>query len=359
VRIKSIDVFIARLELTRTFRIAYDVINTVDTVYVKLVTEGGIEGWGEAVPAPKITGDSLETVVGAIKYLRRYLIGRDLSNYLGIWYLMESLLTHNYSAKAGVMSAILDALCKCYGIPLYKFLGGSTDRFVTDTTISLDEPEAMAEEAREWVSKGFRILKIKLGGPISKDIERVSAIRDAVGDGVELRVDANQAWGLREALNILPKLKELGVTVVEQPLRKDDVSGFKVLREASPIPIVLDESVHTSKDLIRLCDLGDGVNIKLAKCGGVVEALRIVSIAEALGKELMIGCMAETGLGLSVATHLVAGLGRFKYVDLDADLTLKSQPVKPGFRREGDLMIVSNKAGLGVEVKESELRRVD
>lgn len=359
-RIKDLKLFLVRAELIRTFRISYDVITSVNTVYVKLITDEGIEGWGEAIPAPKITGDSLETIVGAIKYLRRYLVGKELSNYLSIWYLMESLLGGNYSAKAGIMGAVLDALGKYVGLPAYKLLGGSTNEFITDTTISLDEPEVMADEAKEWVKKGFRVLKVKLGGPVDKDIARVRAIREVVGDSVEIRVDANQAWSLRDAVRILPKLNELGVTVVEQPLNKDDYDGLRVLRQLSPITIVLDETVHTSKDAIKVIklDMCDGINIKLAKCGGFVDALRIAGIVKASNLKLMIGCMAETGLGLSAAAHLVAALGTFDYIDLDADLTLKDQPVKPGYEREGDLVRVSDGAGCGVKVMENKLQEI-
>ena len=359
-RIASVSAYLAKAEMIKPFRIAYDVITSAETVFVMIETRDGLVGWGEAPPAPKITGDAVGTIAAAVKHLAPRLEGLDPTEYWRVWHTLNKELRHNTAAKAGVMAAVLDIAGKAAGLPTYKLLGGWVTEFETDYTLSLDEPEVMAEEAREWVRKGFKVLKVKLGGPLSKDLKRVKAVRDAVGPSVRLRVDANQAWSLKEAIVLARELAGLGVEMIEQPLPARALRDLTVLREASPIPIVLDESVHDAADALECLMRGacDGVNIKLAKAGGILGGLEIGRVVRAAGAKLMIGCMNETKLGITASAHLVAALGGMDYVDLDADLFLKKEPVKGGIERDGGTIRIPNKPGLGVEVLEDELEKL-
>ncbi len=359
-RIASVSAYLARAEMIKPFRIAYDVITSAETVFVRIETRDGLVGWGEAPPAPKITGDTVGTIAEAVKHLAPRLEGLNPAEYWRVWHVINSELRHNTAAKAGVTAAVLDIAGKAAGLPTYKLLGGWVREFETDYTLSLDEPEVMAEEAREWVGKGFKVLKVKLGGPLSKDLERVKAVRDAVGTSVRLRVDANQAWSLKEAVVMSRELAKLEVEMIEQPLPARALRDLIVLRAESPIPIVLDESVHDAADALECVvrSACDGVNIKLAKAGGIPGGLEIGRVVRAAGAKLMIGCMNETKLGITAGAHLVASLGGMDYVDLDADLFLRKEPVKGGIEREGGTVRIPDKPGLGVEVLEDELEKL-
>ena len=356
-RIASVKAYLARAGMVKPFRIAYDVVTSAETVFVRVETRDGLVGWGEAPPAHKITGDTVGTIAAAVKHLAPRLEGLDPTEYWRAWLIINRELRRNTAAKAGVVAAVLDVAGKAADLPVYKLLGGWVTEFETDYTLSLDEPGVMAEEAREWVRKGFKVLKVKLGGPPSKDLERVRAVRDAVGPSVRLRVDANQAWSLKEAIMVSRELAELGVEVIEQPLPARALRDLTVLRAESPIPIVLDESVHDAADALQCLTMGacDGVNIKLAKAGGVLGGLEVGRVVRAAGAKLMIGCMNETRLGITAGAHLVAALGGMDYVDLDADLFLRGEPVKGGIERDGGIIRVPSKPGLGVEVLEGEL----
>ncbi len=356
--ISSVTAFLVKAKMVRPFRIAYDYIEEVETVFVRVETRDGLVGWGEAPPAPKITGDTVESIGGAVKAASKALKGLDPLEYVRVWRELGRVIKGNPAAKDGITSAVLDLAGKAAGLPTYRLLGGWVREFETDYTLSLDEPEAMAEEAREWVSKGFRVLKVKLGGPPERDVERVRAVREAVGESVALRVDANQAWSLKEALLTIKSLEALGVELVEQPLPAGALDDLRVLRERTLIPIVLDESVHTLTDAVKAVTAGacDGVNVKLAKAGGILGGLEIANTVSALGKSLMIGCMSETRLGIAAAAHLVAAHGGFRYVDLDADLFLQEDPASGGFVRDGGIVRLADRPGLGVDVREDVLK---
>ncbi len=356
--ISSLTAFLARAEMVRPFRIAYDYVGRVESVFIKVETTDGLVGWGEAPPAPKITGDTVGSVVNAACLALKALKGLDPLEYVRIWRVLGRVLKGNPAAKDGITSAVLDLAGKAVGVPAYRLLGGWVREFETDYTLSLDEPEAMAEEAREWVGRGFHVLKVKLGGPPEKDVERVRAVREAIGGSVRLRVDANQAWRLKEAVLTIRSLEALGVELVEQPLPAEALDDLRVLRERTSLPIILDESVHTAADAVKALTKGscDGVNVKLAKAGGILGGLEVAGVVTAFGKSLMVGCMSETRLGVAAAAHLVAAHGGFTYVDLDADLFLREDPASGGFIREGGVIRLTGRPGLGVDVREDLLK---
>jgi L-alanine-DL-glutamate epimerase-like enolase superfamily enzyme len=363
-KVTTIEVFKGRLDLVKPFRISYGEWSSVETIYVKSTLDDGSIGWGEAPPAPEITGDTSGTIVEAIKYLKDVVKDVEIDDLRSLNNLLRKKLKGNSAAIAGLINSIADALSRSAGVPLVKLLGGipcKEPKVITDVTVGLDRPENMAKEALKWVEKGFNIIKVKLGGRDDLDVERVKSIRDVVGDDVIIRVDANQAWSPKEAVKIGKSLERLDVEMIEQPVDAKNLLGLKYVKDNLGIPIVADESVHDSYDLKELVRLNavDGINIKLSKSGGVIEALKMVEIAKTFNLELMIGCMIESSLGLATASHLVAATNAFKYVDLDSDLDLKDQPLKRGLKRERNLIILDpSLPGVGVEPDENKLERL-
>ncbi len=359
-KIKSIEVFKGRLNLLKTFRISYGEWSSVDTVFIKTVLDDGSVGWGEAPPAPEITGDTPGSITSSIGYIADYLKGLDVEDIWRLDKVIRGKLKKNSSAVNGLVNSILDAISKSKGISLLRLLGGpgSETEVITDITVGLDSPEVMAKDALDWVEKGFRQIKVKLGGPESLDIERIKEIRNAIGLDVRLRVDANQAWSPKEAVRIGKFLERMEVEMIEQPVKADNINGLKYVKERLEIPIVADESVHDSNDLktIIYANAADGINIKLSKSGGLLEALKMALIAKSFNLKLMVGCMIESSLGIAFAAHLVATTRAFEFVDLDSDITLKEQPLRRGIRREGERILLDPSVpGVGVEPDEKEL----
>jgi L-alanine-DL-glutamate epimerase-like enolase superfamily enzyme len=216
--------------------------------------------------------------------------------------------------------ALWDLCGKIAGQPVYRLLGAARDSFETDCTVFLDSPEAMARLAVEFVREGFPAIKIKLGEAPALDIDRVRAIREAVGPKVHLRCDANQGWSVSDALVALRGIGPYDLEFCEQPVQAWDWNGLRHVRAGSPVPIMADEAVHSPHDAIEGLrqDAFDMINIKLLKAGGVLPSVRLAHIAAAANVPCMVGCMAETRLALTAAAHVVMSQAIIRFADLDA-----------------------------------------
>jgi L-alanine-DL-glutamate epimerase-like enolase superfamily enzyme len=325
---------IVTLDLGETFVIARESHDTVDLVEVE-IRHAGLAGYGEAAPI----GHYGESVEAAAAWLQ------DAAPLLGDdpWALDEihaRLPDGQKAARAAVDAALHDLCARQAGVPLYRLLGLSPTGPPTSWTVWLGDPDDMARRA-EAVGGRFRRLKLKLGGRDGLDVERVRAVRGVTV--VPLQVDVNEYWSLDEALVALPQLAELGVEYCEQPLPAGDPGGSK-LREASPIPIYVDEDCHVLTDVAACAERAHGINIKLAKSGGVREAVRMASAARALGLEVMLGCMVESGLGIAPGAHIAS---LFDHVDLDGNLLLRDDPW-PGVELVEGVQRPSDQPGLGV-----------
>ena len=248
--------------------------------------------------------------------------------------------------------AVYDLYAKSLRRPLYKVLGGARSSIETDITISVNEPAQMAEDAAEAERRGFRILKVKVGTDSSKDIARISAVREAVGSKMKIRVDANQAWTPREAVRIIAGMEDAGLDIelVEQPVKADDTAGMKYVTAHSSTVILADESVFSPRDAIRIFEEGaaDMVNIKLMKTGGLYEAQKICDIAEIYGKKCMAGCMLESKLAVSAAAHLAAGRSVITAVDLDGPSLCSTDPYDGGPVYSGPSIAMPTDYGIGI-----------
>ncbi|MFQ5680150.1 MAG: dipeptide epimerase [Gemmatimonadota bacterium] len=311
-----------------------------EVVWLRIET-GGVEGWGEADPAAYY-GETADTVLAVLERLRP-----ALESTADAWSL-ESLETelrahigHNPSARAAVSAALHDWVGKKAGLPLWRLWGLDPQAApLSSYTIGIDEPEVIREKVRR--AAGYPILKVKVG--TDRDEEILAAVREEAPEAT-LRVDANAAWTARQALERSALLAEHGVEFVEQPLPPADREGLRFLHQRSPLPIVLDESCLVASDVPGLVGLADGINIKLAKCGGPREALRMIHTARACGLRVMMGCMLETTLGIAPAAHLSPLLD---YADLDGAALLADDPFRgPGLAADGRI-VLGEEPGLGV-----------
>jgi len=325
---------IVKLELAEPFVIARDTTEVAEVVWVELEHEG-TRGYGEAAP----NGRYDESAESALAYVES--VDGELGNDpFALDEIMARLPQREYAARAAIDAALHDVCGKLLGVPVWSMLGLERAGPPTSWTIGLGEPDEMARKAER--ATDFEGLKLKLGGRDGQDVERVRAVR-AVWQG-PIRVDVNEGWSTaEEALEALPQLAELGVEYCEQPLPAGDPAGTR-LKEASPIPIYLDEDCHTLEDVHDCAQRSHGINIKLAKSGGIREALRMVPAARELGLGVMLGCMVESGLGIAAGASIAS---LCDHVDLDGNLLLREDPW-PGVELVDGVQLPSESPGLGV-----------
>jgi L-alanine-DL-glutamate epimerase-like enolase superfamily enzyme len=335
---------IVSVRTKHTFTISRGGASEWKTVTVRVRDADGAEGWGEAAPN-RFYGENPESVVAA---LARF---RPLLEDLDPWHLeeadarMNAAIRWNAAAKSGVSAALHDLAAKRLGVPLYKLWGLDPAKAPQSSFTIAIAPDDATLRARVADAAGYPVLKIKLGSAegIARDQQIIRTVREEAPEAI-LRVDANAAWNPKSALVMIDLLAGLGVQFVEQPLPPHDVEGMRFVRERSPLPIVADESCVVSTDIPRLAGAVDGINIKLAKCGGLREALRMIATARSHGLLVMCGCMIETSLGISAAAHLAPLLD---YADLDGAALLADDPYVGATIDGGDIRIPDG-PGLGV-----------
>jgi L-alanine-DL-glutamate epimerase-like enolase superfamily enzyme len=310
------------------------------TVTVTVTDEDGATGIGEAAPS-RFYGENPESVVAALARFAPVLEDADAWSLEAIEAELHKVLRFNGAAKSAVSAALHDLAAKRLGVPLYRLLGLDPARSPQSSFTIGIAPDRDAVVAKVREAAEYPILKVKLGS--DRDEEIIRTVREAA-PGKVLRVDANAAWTPKRALRIIPLLAELGVEFVEQPLPPQDLEGLRFVRERSSLPIVADESCIMASDVAALAGYVDGINLKLAKCGGLREALRIVATARAHGMLVMCGCMIETTLGIAAAAHLAPLLD---CADLDGAALLADDPYTGVGIAGGDITF-SGKPGLGV-----------
>jgi L-alanine-DL-glutamate epimerase-like enolase superfamily enzyme len=332
----QIDARIVRLRLAETFVIAREARDEEDVVQVELTHEG-VTGRGEAAPIERYD----ESAESALSFVREHgpLVGDDPFALEQIGARLAAL-PGEQAAKAALDAALHDLQGKVLGVPVWKLLGLPRVGPPTSWTIWLGDPDDMARRT-ERVAGRFKRLKLKLGGGDGLDVDRVQAVRSRTE--LPLQVDVNEWWTLAEALDTIPRLAELGVEYVEQPLPAGDPDGPELKRRSS-VPIYVDEDCHTLADVATCAEIAHGINIKLAKSGGIREGVRMAHAARALGLGVMLGCMVESGLGIAAAC-VVAPL--CDHVDLDGNLLIAEDPC-PGVAFVDGVQVPAEEPGLGV-----------
>ncbi|HEX2203938.1 MAG TPA: dipeptide epimerase [Longimicrobium sp.] len=340
----KLDFEVLDLQTKHAFHIARETAPPVRrTVWVRLRDGDGAEGWGEA-PATPYYGETAETVSAVLPRLASALetAGGDVFALERTEAALAHAIGRNPAARVAVSAALHDFVGKRLGVPVWRLWGLDPAAAPKSSfTIGIDTPEVMRQKVRE--AAGYGILKIKVGTP--RDAEILALVREEAPEAT-LRVDANTAWTAKEAIRRIPMLEEFGVEFVEQPLPADDLEGLRLVRRHSRLPIIADESCEVAADVAKLAGVVDGVNIKLAKCGSLREAVRIVHAARAHGMRVMLGCMIESTLGIAAAVQLTPLVD---YVDLDGAALLASDPFRgPGLEADGSLRF-NDAPGLGVE----------
>lgn len=351
-KISKIGVYPIDIKLTQPFTTALGMAETVKTVIVRVADDRGNIGWGEAVPRERISGETTESAISAIGLIATRILGQDPRRIERIVQLMDEVIYGNTSAKAGIDIAIHDLVGRTWGEPLWRLLGGyRAEQIDTDFTIGIQDLEGTVTEARNLVSKGFKALKVKVGAEPNSDIHKIERIREAVGEGIRLRVDANQGWTRQQAIKALREMDQYNIEFAEQPVASHDISGLAQVRRFVPMPIMADESVHQPEDAIRVIqeEAVDYINIKLMKSGGFCKARQIAAIAEAAGIGCMMGGMVESDLAATAAVHLAVAVRNIKFRDLDMGISLKKRVIADGGSElQGQYRTVPDAPGLGI-----------
>jgi o-succinylbenzoate synthase len=318
------------------------------------LSDGDQSGWGEAPQVWKVTGDSLAgsqaCVEGPIATALDGLGPDDLTEAVRR---VQNAAAGNFGAKAAVDVALHDLAARRRGQTLHGFLGSTVGVVRTDVTLSVGAADALAAAGQARVADGFDVLKVKVGtGDAVSDVERVRRVREAIGPGPQLRLDANQGWSRRDAVNAIRALEDAGcdIELVEQPVAADDVEGMAWVTDRVSTPILADESVYGVRDLVTVIRHGaaDMVNVKLAKCGGLAPARTLLELARAHGIRTIVGSMMESHVGVGAAAALVSAYPTSAVNDLDAAWWLQSAPVVGGLTYAGSLITLPSTPGLGV-----------
>ncbi|KAL3512223.1 hypothetical protein ACH5RR_024940 [Cinchona calisaya] len=341
--------------LISPFTIATSRLDKVENVAIKIELSNGCVGWGEAPILPFVTAEDQPTALAKVEEACEFL--RQSSGSSLCWILEEIsqiLPGHAFaSVRAGIEMALIDAAATSTGIPLWRLFGGASNEITTDITIPIVSAAEAAELASKYRTQGFKTLKLKVGKNLHGDIEVLQAIRMAHPDCLFI-LDANEGYTAKEAIEVLEKLHEMDVTPIlfEQPVQRDDWEGLGqvtvIARDKYGVSVAADESCRSLDDVKKIVKekLANVVNIKLAKVG-VLGALEIIDLARESGLDLMIGGMVETRLAMGFAGHLAAGLGCFKFIDLDTPLLLAEDPVFEGYEVSGPNYKFSNARGHG------------
>ncbi len=359
-KIKAVDIHLFDIPLTTPFRIAIGEMKAANLLLVRIHTDQGLTGLGEACPFPPITGETQATNAAAARTIRDMIIGRDPLAVDGLLRGLGPLVHSNPSAVAAFDMALHDILGKVAGLPLFRLLGGSDPSFETDITAGLDTPEVMAERIKGFVREGYRTVKVKVGLDPDEDVARLQAIRDAVGYEIGIRIDANQGWSVPQAVYALRKMEPLRIAFCEQPVRASDTAGLRAVRAQSPISIMADEALFVPADAIKLimAEACDSLNIKLMKAGGMLNAVRIAHVADAANMRCMVGCMLDSKLALTAAAHVVASQANIIYADLDGNSEHVADPIVGGITVKAGVITLPESPGLGCDIDPAFLKKL-
>jgi L-alanine-DL-glutamate epimerase-like enolase superfamily enzyme len=361
--IRQVELYKLFIPLKEPFVISLGPIYNAENLLVIIHTQEGITGYGECSPFMSINGESMDTCFVVGQYFAKLLKGKNALDIEGCIEAMDKLIYGNASIKSAFDMALYDIASQHTGVPLYQFLGGKNDKtIITDYTVSIGDPAKMAADAVKIKEEGYPAIKIKLGNNGETDVLRIKAIREAVGNEIPLRIDANQGWSVEEAIQTLQSLAQYGIQHCEEPIRRWNFMHLPHVRKASPIPIMADESCGDEHDAERLIYIGacDYMNIKLGKSGGIFKALKMVKMAEAANIHLQVGAFMESRLAMTAFAHFSLCSPMIEHYDFDTALMFVEDPVTGGIIYEKNGVIkVPEVAGLGATVGEQWLKKME
>ncbi len=353
-KIKSVKTWQADLVNTKPYTIAFKTVDEVLNAFVEITLDNGVTGLGAGSPSEYVTGEYLDSTMEVLQEKNlQYLVGRDITEINQL--IFETLQKHypkNPAVCAAIDIALHDAFTKFLGVPLVKYLGQKVKSLPTSNTIGIKNVEETLKEAQEYGERGFKVLKVKLGKDLAEDIERVVKLREKFGKKFVIRIDANQGYTTAQTVEFYEKTKHLDVELIEQPLPAKAVADLKKLPDHVRKIVAADESLLSPKDALELIKppRAAGIfNIKLMKCGGIANALKIADIGYQEGIDLFWGCNDESIVSITAALHASFACANTKYIDLDGSLDLGKDIVTGGFILKDGVMTCSDEPGLGVK----------
>jgi L-alanine-DL-glutamate epimerase-like enolase superfamily enzyme len=361
ITIRQIELYKLAIPLIEPFITSLGTDYNAENVLVRIRTNEGITGFGECSPYMPINGESQDTCMVVGELFAKALLGHNALDIEGAVNLMDSIIYANGSIKSAFDIALYDIASQHAGLPLYQFIGGKKDKtIITDYTVSLAEPDVMAAQAIRILAEGYPAIKVKLGKDGKKDVIRMKAIRQAVGPEIPLRIDANQGWGVEEAIETLKALAPLDIQHCEEPIARWNYLQLPRVRKESPIPIMADECCGDDHDAERLIALQacDYFNIKLGKSGGIFKALKMARMAEAADLHLQVGAMIESRLAMTAFAHFALSSPNIVHFDFDTALMFREDPVTGGIEYKANGVVeVPEAIGLGATISEEWLAK--
>jgi len=355
IKVSAIDMFPLHVPFLRPHKIALGSSDGRDILIVRVKTDNGLVGFGEAVSHPAFSGESLGILMAGVRCLTGCVLGENPLHLNKIIASMDQKLYANYGAKGAIETALFDVLGRWFDTPVYGLLGGiSEDRFPLSRSASHSDIEKDIAEVQEYLAEGYRIIKVKVGVlPVEEDVERVKAIRDLVGASVSLRADANQGWDVPTALKFVRGVEDCCLEFLEQPVAKWNLDGLAHLRGKSSTPILADESVTSEHELLEIIkkNAADFISIKLLKAGGILAARRIAFIANCAGIKCYLGSQVETSIGTAAGLHYVLSANCFDYGgEIYGPAFFVKDIVKNPVKIEGGYIYLPQGPGFGVEL---------
>lgn len=360
-KILHTDVFRFSIRM-KPFTIATGTMDYAQNVFIRIHTDSGIYGVGECSAFPMITGETQETCLAVARDFAKLWKDKDPRAIERRLAELDLFIAGNRTIKSAFDMALYDIAAKANEQPLYKYLGGSKKTIETDITIGIGEIETMAEKALALKNSGATCIKVKLGKEPEQDVARMQKIRKIVGETIQLRIDANQGWSFEEARYALTAMKDLQIQFCEQPMRAWNDDYLPELMEVSPVKIMADESCYTHHDARRLIRAGacHSINIKLAKSGGICEAMKIHELAKQTDVACMIGGMLESRLALSAKLHFAYSADHVIFHDMDTCLLGHLEdPIVNGAKYKGYFLDIDDLPGIGADVDEDFLKKCD
>jgi L-Ala-D/L-Glu epimerase len=362
--IQSVEIYKLFISLKEPFIISLGPQNDVQNIIVIIRTKDGCVGYGECSPYMSINGESIDTCFIVGQYFAKVLKGKNALDIATCAETMDKTIYGNSSIKSAFDIALHDIAAQHSGLPLYKFLGGKKNKILeTDYTVSIGDPQKMQSDAIKIKEQGFPAVKVKLGESKQKDLERIKAIREAIGDEHPLRIDANQGWQTAgNAIEVLRALAEYNIEYCEEPILRSRFLELGRVSQASPIPIMADESCGDEYDAERLIQLNacKMFNIKLGKSSGIYKGLKIAQLGANAGIIMQVGGFMESRLGMTASAHLALANDHIHHCDFDTPLMFTEDPVIGGIRYlDKGIIDVPDTPGIGAAIDERYLNKAE
>ena len=362
--IQSIEIYKLFIDLKEPFVISLGPQNDVQNIIVIIRTKNGCTGYGECSPYMSINGESVDTCFIVGQYFAKVLKGKNALDIPACIELMDKTIYGNSSIKSAFDMALYDIAAQHSGVPVYKLLGGEKNKVLeTDYTVSIGDAQKMKNDAIKIKEQGFPAVKVKLGESKEKDVERIKAIREGIGMNHPLRIDANQGWQTAaNAIEVLKALAPYNIEYCEEPILRYRFMELNKVSEASPIPVMADESCSDEHDAERLIQLNacKMFNIKLGKSSGFYKGLQIAKLGANAKMHMQVGGFMESRLGMTASAHLALANDYITHCDFDTPLMFTEDPVIGGIKYlDNGVIDVPETPGLGAAIDESYLRKAE